>query len=319
MITISDGLKHLYLPNLNEVGQNIPMGLNNWLSNSSDYFVINDQLNNDFTINTYSYFDFLRPYSYDINRLSCAAMESLRDIERKDWQAKFIGWNITKFYYSAFFSAHCILKITGNSLSNIEQSSINKIKNITTSYGFNYGNLNTGLYCISANKLSNSFRFYKNPHYDNSHEGLWKYFLSFLQNSQTSIYGQLPQIEAQVVVDKLNELINALKNWNSPNGNWLSRIRNIVNYSQHFGIWYPYKGYIVEYDRIYSFLKLHKDNPLTIDLNSFIGKELLYFVRTCQLINAINNDLLIDLESKHPLNKSFIKMGIKQFENLYAQ
>lgn len=318
MINFSDGLKHLYLPKINEVGQNITFGLNHWLSKGSDYFVSSNHPNNDFAIGTYDYYDFLKPYSYDINRLSCASAESLRDIERKNWQAKFIGWNITKLYYSAFFSAHCILKITGNSLANIEQSSINKIRSITSSYGYSYGNLNTGLYCISIDNINNNFRFHKDPQYDNSHEGLWKYFLHFLVTSQNSVYGQLPQPEAQQVVDKMNELANALRNWSSQSGNWLSRVRNLVNYSQSYGVWFPYKEYIAEYDRLYSFLNLHKDNPLTIDLAGYAGKDILYFVRTCQLINSISNDLLTDLESKHPSNKSFIKTGVKQFENLYS-
>src|SRR5690606_38084717 len=122
----------------------------------------------------------------------------------------------------AFFSAHCILKITGKSLANIEQTSINKVRSVTTLYGYTYRNINSGLYCISINNMNNSFRFYKDPQYDNSHEGLWKYFLYFLLNSQNSIYKQLPQYEAQKVVDKINELAKALRNWNSHNGNWLS-------------------------------------------------------------------------------------------------
>lgn len=318
MISFSDGIKHLYLPKINEVSQSISSGLNHWLSHSSDYFVSSNHPNNDFTIGTYDYFDFLKPYSFDINRLSCASTESLRDIERKPWQAKFIGWNITKLYYSAFFSAHCILKITGNSLASIEQTSINKVRSVTNLYGHSFGNLNTGLYCISVNGSCNTFRFHKDPQYDNSHEGLWKCFLHFLLNSQNGIYGQLPQNEAQNVIDKMNELANALRNWSSQSGNWLSRVRNLVNYSQSYGAWFPYKDYVAEYDRLYSFLNLHKENPLTIDLSSFAGKDILYFVRTCQLINAISNDLLSDLESKHPNNKSFVKTGIKQFENLYA-
>jgi len=276
MINFADGLKHLYLPKINEVSQNISFGLNDWLTQGSDYFVSSNHPNNDFTIGTYEYFDFLKPYSFDINRLSCASTESLRDIERKNWQAKFIGWNITKLYYSAFFSAHCILKITGNSLSNIEQNSINKIRSITSAYGHSYGKLNTGLYCIAVDNINNKFRFYKDPQYDNSHEGLWKYFLHFLINSQNSIYGQLPQGEAQQVIDKINELVNALTNWNSQNGNWLSRIRNSVNYSQSHGVWFPYKDYKAEYDRLYSFLNLHKENPLKIDLATFAGKDILY-------------------------------------------
>lgn len=318
MINFADGLRHLYLYKLNEVDQNTSVGLNNWLTDGSLYYVSQNQLQNDFTVQTYDYFAFLEPYSHDINRLSCASIESIRDIERKNWQAKSIGWNITKFYYSAFFSAHCILKIVGNSLTNIDQSSIDKVRRITSSYGFTYQNINTGLYCISTNHQTNAFRFHKNPLYDNSHEGLWKYFIHFFTTSQNSVYGQLPQAEAQLIVDKMNELLKAMKNWNSQNGNWLSRVRNLVNYSQVYGVWFPYKEYNKEYDKVYSFLTLHKDNPLNIDLNSYAGRDLLYFVRTCQLINAIANDLLADLESRHPDNRSFIKKGVRQFQNLYS-
>jgi uncharacterized phage infection (PIP) family protein YhgE len=136
--------------------------------------------------------------------------------------------------------------------------------------------------------------------------------------TQNSVYGQLPQAEAQQVIDKLNDLISALKNWNSQNGNWLSRIRNSVNYSQTFGVWFPYKEYIKEHDQICQNLDLHFKNPLEIDLNSFQGKDLLYFVRTCQLIHAISFDLLNDLASRHPSNRSFIKNGIMKFKNLYS-
>ncbi len=316
MINFSNGISHLYLPKLNEVNQNISFGINYWLQNSSDYYISQNQKNNDFTVCTYDYFDFLKPYAFDINRVSCASIESLKDIEKKTWQPKFIGWNITKFYYSAFFSAHCILKITGNSISNIENSSLEKIKTKTKLYNFSHQNLNSGLYCVEF-VPTNNFRFFKSPQYDHSHEGLWKYFLDFLNKINPSIYHNLPQFEAQKVVDKLEELIEALTNWNSTNGNWLSRIRNLVNYSHSHGLWFPYKEYRPEYDNIYNFLNLHLSNPLDIDLRTFRGQEILYFVRTCQLINSIAIDLLSDLSTKHPKNKSFISNGILKFKSLY--
>lgn len=318
MIDFSDALRHLYVPKLNEVGPNLQLGLNPWLVAGSGYYIASPHLTNDFSIRTFDIIDFLKPYSFDINRLSCASSESLKDIEPKKWQTKFIGWNITKFYYSAFFSAHCILKITGNSLSNIEKNSITKIKTITSAAGYSSQNLNTGLYCIDISGATNTVRFFKQSQYDDSHQGLWKYFLHFLNNSKAGIYRRLPLSEAQKIIDKIDELIKALTNCSSGNGHWLSKIRNEVNYSQGYGTWFPYKGYMQEYDQIYSFMPLSKNNPMTIDLKSYAGKDILYFVRTCQLINAISNNLLTDLASRHPSNKSFVKLGIQQFENLYA-
>lgn len=318
MLSLTDGIKHLYLYKINEVDHRLSIGLNNWIAKGSDYLVVKDQTSNCFSICTYDYFDFLRPYAFDINRLSCASIESIKDIEKKTWQSKFIGWNITKFYYSAFFSAHCILKLTGNSLVNIDSIALDKIRSITRNYGFTYGNLNSGIYCVQIDFRNNNLAFFKNPVYDNSHEGLWRCFLDFLNSNKSSIYSQLPLIEAQPIVEKIEELIKALKNWNCSNGNWLSRVRNLVNYNQSYGIWFPYKDYLLDYDLIYDFLDLHLSNPLSIDIKSYEGKDLLYFVRTCQLINSIALEMLNDIENKNPSNKSFVKAGIKQFQNLYA-
>lgn len=316
MLNFSDGLKHLYVYQLNEIGPNLSVGMNEWLSDGSDYFVSQHQLQNDFSVQTFDYYEFLKPYAFDINRLSCASIESLKDIEPKKWQPKFIGWNITKFYYSAFFSAHCILKVTGNSLSNIDANSLSTIRQRTTAYNFTYQNLNTGSYCISINPTTNTFRFFKNPQFEN-HEGLWRCFLQFLNSSKSSILNYLPQSDALQIIDKIEELIEALCEWNSQTGSWLSRVRNLANYSQSFGIWFPYRDYRTEYDRIYDCLNFHELNPLAIDLRTYKGKELLYFTRACQLVNAISIDLLNDLSSRHLKNKSFVTNGIQKFKNLY--
>jgi len=316
MIKFCDGVRHLYVRGLHEIDPNISTSLNQWLSDGSGWYTPQNQLPNDFTIATYSPIDFLGPYAYEINRLSCASLESLKHIEKKTWQPKSVGWSVIKFYYSAFFSAHVILKICGESLTNIEASSLNTVRSVTTNYNYNYENLNTGLYRIHFSH-NNNFRFYKDATYDESHQGLWKKFLHLLSQNQTGIYNQLPQSDAQLIVGKMEELKEALKNWNCVNGNWLSRIRNSVNYSQTNGVWFPYKQTEKNIDVIYNDINLHTSTPMTIDIRSYKGKDLVYFVRTCQLINSICMELLNDLDSMHPKSKSFVNAGIYKFKNLY--
>lgn len=317
MISFSDGLKHLYVIGLNEIGPNISFSLNDWLTQASEYIIFQDLLLNNFSIQTYDAHDFLKPYAFDINRLSCASLESLRDVEVKEWQPKFIGWNITKLYYSAFFAVHSILKITGNSISNIEKTSLESVRRRARAYNFTYQNLNTGLYCLKIDQRNNTFQFFKNAIYDNSHEGLWKCFLDFINTIIPTVYNQLPQSEAQLVVEKLEELKAAICEWDSSSGNWLSRIRNLVNYGQKFGSWFPYKESSKEYEKLYDYLPLVNTDPLDIDIKSYRGKDILYFSRTCILINAINLTLLNDISSRHPTNKSFVMNGIHKFQNLY--
>lgn len=100
MLTFADALRHQYLYKLNEVSFDISIGLNEWLQNGKEYLITKDNLSNDFTIDTYEYTDFLNPYAADVNRLSCAALESLNDI---DQHPKNVSTNLHDYfrkYYS---------------------------------------------------------------------------------------------------------------------------------------------------------------------------------------------------------------------------
>ena len=319
MIDFSDGIRHLYMPGIHQISTDLKTGLNGWLSLGRDYIIPNNLVNHSFSVLTFEFVDFLRAYVYDINRLSSAALESINDISEDIVSPKFYGWIITKYYYSAFFSAHSILKLTGNSLSNIETSSINKVKELARSYGLSYGTLNSGLYCISCNANINQCDFVKDPKYDDSHKGIWLKFLHFLIHAQTSVYGSLPLSDAQLIADKLEELQDALTNYGCTGGHWLSRIRNSVNYSQSHGIWYPYSNYSRGSENILKYQVLCKENPLDIELASFRGKELLYFVRACQLINSINFNIQKDLVKRHSENKSFLLRGIFEYHSKYLK
>ena len=317
MISFSSGIRHLYLSGIKDVSNDVKFGINEWLKEGKEYILSGNLPNNQFTIQVYDRLDFLRPYAFDINRLSCAAIESLNDIQKHPHSPKFNGWAITKYYYSAFFSAHSILRLTGYGIFNIEPESFKKIRELATSYGYTYGNLNSGLYCNQINGVDIDFK--KDPRYDDSHKGLWLRFLHFITDIQTGIYAQLPQGDAQLVVDTLNSLKDALTAWGTNTGHWLSRIRNLNNYSQDFGIWFPYKTYHKDFDNILKYKDLCKENPLAIDIASFKGRDLLYFVRACQLINSINFDIQKDLLTRHPINKSFLLHGIFEYNKKYLK
>lgn len=316
MPSFCDGIRHTILRDLNNVSNEIKVGINSWLASGKDYIVTRDLTNNCFVIESYIS-EYLKPYAFDINRLSCASIESINDIDLNS-SPKFLGWIITKYYYSAFFSAHAILRLTGNAILNIDIDSIQSVKKTTHNYGFTYATLNTGLYCNVLN-TTNSIEFSKDPQYDDSHKGLWLRFLHYINNISSGIYAQLPVGDAQIVVDKLSELKDALTNWGSNTGLWLSRIRNLTNYSQEFGLWFPYSNYKKEFDNIIKYKNLCKSSPLEIDLATYRGKDLLYFVRTCQLINAINFEVQKDLLDRHPANKSFLSHGIFEYHSKYIK
>ncbi len=317
MLSICDGLRFSYIPGINEISYKLPEGLNSWLSSGKMYLPASDIIDNQFTISTYEYLDFLTPFVYEINRLSCASLETINNITKDSISPKFLGWLLVKYYYSAFFSAHSILRICGHGILNVDPNSLNQIKRLANNYGYNSSNISSGLYCIEINQLNNKYKFYKDDKYDNSHEGLWLRFLHFLNQTSPLIYNHLPSYDAYEIISKLDELVTAITNNGAIKGNWLSKIRNLINYSHAYNVWYPYKGYSKELDNIFPYQSLCKGNPLNIELESFKRKDLLYFVRTCQLINSINFDLLKDLKDRHPQNKSFVLKGIIGYHNLY--
>ena len=250
MDLFSAAFRPSYVPKLNEISFRNLNSLNDWLIEGKNYYIPNNHPSNEIIICVNDLSDFLRPHAFEINRLSCASIESINDINSSDFSPKFLGWNITKYYYSAFFSAHCILKVLNKGVSNIENNTIDKIKRITTTCGYFYSSINSGLYCIDINSHTRSIRFFKNNRYGDNHEGLWRLFLDFLNEFKIKVYSVLPVFEAECVNEKIEELIEGLCFWGSNGGNWLSRIRNTINYSHKFGVWFPYEGYIKDYEQI---------------------------------------------------------------------
>lgn len=116
-------------------------------------------------------------------------------------------------------------------------------------------------------------------------------------------------------IERIDDLRKAL----NTNGdlNWLSSVRNIVNYSHGFGVWFPCKLYLKQYDKILTLNSLCYENPMASCFDITGESELVKFVKTCQLINFINMDILEDLLNRHPENKSFLKNRFVAYKRLY--
>lgn len=129
-----------------------------------------------------------------------------------------------------------------------------------------------------------------------------------------SIYSQLSLEDAEPIskrISTIKETINA-----HGDNNWLSFVRNRINYNHHYGIWFPYKLFKDEYDSLISMHNLHLDNPLSKKLEYEHEFDLNEFVKCCQTIIAINREILFDLSYRHPSNKSFLNNGPLELLNL---
>ncbi|MEP6960660.1 MAG: hypothetical protein ABI995_01180, partial [Acidobacteriota bacterium] len=113
----------------------------------------------------------------------------------------------------------------------------------------------------------------------------------------------------QQVSIKLAELVDNLRFEASPKGNWLSTVRNRVNYRHDFGAWYPYRGQhptgAVDDRLVLNWLH----DPMSINLTSHNEGELRRFQETCSFIIATCRVLAEDMSERCSTGRSFHTYG----------
>lgn len=337
-INFSDCSRHLYVHKLNTVNKSGPSGMRKWLL-ESEHYIVTSANDNYVEICYYDEQEVLAVWANDISRLSCAAYESIANIKKSDITNKFVAWNLVQYYYSAFYSAHSILKVLGFGLIQIDGMIIDRLNRKALSVGVPFSNtICRGMYCLKFD-ANNKLVLYKVGRYDDSHKGLWRRFYEVLcvltgeyivtnsygndcvrlrQSSESisaSLFGKVEQtdaLDAQCRIDQLKSVMNA-----RGDQNWLSTVRNMINYNHGLGSWYPYTNNSKNYEKVV----LLKD----ICFSNFLDKQFLIesddddvlrFVKTCQLINALNYDLLQDLKRRNPDESSFLKAQVFKYINL---
>ena len=270
-VRFDDGVRHLFIPGLNEISCLRDSGLRSWLATSSSFIpkqFVNDSL---FELIVYSFEEPLESLASDINRLSCATLETLNSICTSEHNDKAIAWNLVKYYYSAFYSAHCLMKELGFGLIQIDEQIIRNIKLRCRAIGLSEPILKSGIYCVDFSFHDQVLRFYKIKRYDDSHRGLWHRFSDFLgvlegvlvcsgsydsncirikapsEPVPYSLFSYLPSEDANILASTVGS-IRTLLNFRG-DYNWLSFIRNTINYSHGLGAWYPYKELTKNYKK----------------------------------------------------------------------
>lgn len=337
-ISFSDCSRHLYVQKLNTVNKQLDCGMRSWLFGSNHYVVTNSA-DNYVEVCYYDEKEVLAAWASDISRLSCAFLESVANIKVSDITNKFLAWNMVQYYYSAFYSAHSILKILGFGLIQLDGMIIEKLNRNAIAMGVSLSNeIKRGIYCIKFG-VNNSLAFYKIGRYDDSHKGLWNRFYEVLcvlngeyvitnsygndclrlkeanEGVPMSLFGKVENsdaLDAQNRIDQLKSVINM-----KGDRNWLSYIRNYVNYNHGLGVWYPYTDGSSNYDRVATMKDLCFQNFLDnqFDIGS-ADDEVIKFVKICQLVNAMNYDLLTDLKKRNPNTKSFLNDFVFKYVNL---
>lgn len=150
-ISFSDCVRHLYIPKLNQVEKTFSYGIREWL-NRNDHYIVAETGVNYIKIVYYDELELLSTLSYDISRLSCAFLESIINVQESKVNDKFLAWALIQYYYSAFYSAHSILKILGFGLVQLDNIIINKLHSKANIGGIAWQlQVKQGVYCVYFN------------------------------------------------------------------------------------------------------------------------------------------------------------------------
>jgi hypothetical protein len=253
---------------------------------------------------------FLSAFAGDINRLGSASFESVVGIRRSGALPRSSAWLVVQTYYSAFFSAHALLRLLGESCTPLEREQVNSLTRVGTIFGTAPSSPMTGglyhLVCdpvartISGTALSGS-----------PHETFWRIFHDRMLRLATDALNVSTESVAnrQLAYTKLSELVANLCFHSSAKGRWLSSIRNAVNYNQKFATWYPYSGQQKYYLQLFAKTDEWIEDPFDLDLSSCGDKDLRRFQVTCNFIIATFRSLSNDMADRCTSGRSFHDFG----------
>lgn len=181
--------------------------------------------------------------SYDCNRFSQAAIESMYTIKQDENLPKSSGWATVQMYYASFFAVHAILRIFGRSCSQLERSHVKKVHDIAvaTNHCSQTSSIENGFYSSTINVQNNTLEFSK---LKDSHADTWGSFNALLSDLISDIPDKTTGIQAHRLsaMDLLSKIKGLISKSGSLRGNWLSTLRNQINYQHTHGVWFPYRS-----------------------------------------------------------------------------
>lgn len=322
MPILEDSLRPFWVQGLNDISGHVVKGFGGWIRDE-DFQIYSEVQADTFALAVADSRSLLSAFAADVNRLSTASLESAISVGRIERLPRSTAWIIIKAYYSAFFAAHSILRMLGLSVSRLDGNHVSSVNKIANAFGAISQPATKGFYrCAFDSNKKELICIKVNLGHGGIHEAFWSVFNARLRQLSNDVLISKVGTAAnnQVSAAKLSELSDNLCGDPATGGNWLSFIRNEVNYSHRWGASYPYEGYqATHHDRLYESYSIWEEDPLNIDLASYVGRDLLRFQQTCNFLVALCRALAIDMSKRCSKGISFHTYGSLAVLNLIRQ
>lgn len=186
--------------------------------------------------------DLPQSFALEAARFSNATFESLLDAKPATTNEKSLGWPLIRTYYAAFFAAHALLRICGESVTFLTTKQTNKINQVAQIYTGQTSNFSNGIFHFKITNSSQKIQLTQLSRGGGSHEDFWKIFYKFLIEVEDVLAKKFASSPDAITAIKTSQsLRKSLSRENCSQGSWLSQSRNSINYRHEYGVWYPYK------------------------------------------------------------------------------
>ncbi|HGE6183332.1 TPA: hypothetical protein ACGG8I_001437 [Escherichia coli] len=311
MSVIAEVLRSNFIPGLSDISRPENITFKAWIANLR-YKISSPIQKKNFILDVYDYNDLIKPFCYDVNRMASASFESIEGVRQETKFPKSFGWMIIRSYYSAYFSAHAILRLYGISCSQMDAFEVSRLMKAAKVYNMDNGIIiEKGYYACKYDKKNNKIQMQQ---LSNTHQDVWKVFYDLLSDlSQEIAKSDFLKEDRENTIEFLYNLRYRLSHRDRLNsGNWLSQVRNEVNYTHSMGAWFPYTGASYNYDIMYRKITTWRGNLDSIMFSDDHNDEVM-FAETCAAIVAMCKGLLEELYNANP--KCFLSYGAKKCLN----
>jgi hypothetical protein len=316
MSIIEDISRPFWLRGLNQISGPKLKGIGGWICDE-DYQIYTPATPASFVLSFTDSAGLLNAFAGDINRIGSASFESAVGIVKSDVLPKSTAWLIIKTYYSAFFSAHALIRMLGESCTPIEREQASSIGRVAALFGTSSPSPMTGgLYHLRCDMKANTIA--GTALQGSPHEAFWKMFHDCVLELSNNVLSLSTEslADRQLASVKFSELAENLSFASAGKGRWLSTVRNAVNYSQKHATWYPYSGEQKYQKHLFEKIAEWTGDPMEIDLTSHQDKDLRRFQATCNFIIASFRSSAMEMSRRCSAGRSFHEYGALACLNL---
>jgi len=243
----------------------------------------------------------------DCCRFSGSAFQTVSSITGASFDKHSMPWELIKFYYSAFYAGHTIIRLLGESCSFFDRRHISRIDSFGSAIGKTPGfKIDAGLYRCTIDSGATKLTCTKLA--GGTHESFWYVFGECLQVATENILsGPLVLTDAQAVFGQLVAFASLIKRHGSYR--WLSTLRNEIQYRHLYRVWFPSGIGKRDRETLSRLISQWRSDPMFMSLDTARFGDLGEFVVACAFIVALCRALLIRIVERSPRKRSFLHYG----------